>query len=82
MNYIKIPETFDDVSDINHISLFDLSTFLFKSQLTSVIIYTTPLNNKTLFVKINPFVVIHDIQLYLYDIKPEIFSTTAMSQSS
>ncbi|MDU6916078.1 MAG: hypothetical protein E6392_08540, partial [Staphylococcus epidermidis] len=72
-------ETFDDVSDINHILLFYISTFLFKSQLTSVIIYTTLLNNKTLFVKLNPLVVVHDIQLYLYDIKSENFSTTAMS---
>ena len=74
----KNTETFDDVSDINHISLVDLSTCLFKSQLTSVIIYTTLFNNKTLFVKLNPHVVIYDVQLYLYDIKPENFSTTVM----
>ena len=74
----KNTETFDDASDIYHISLVDLSTCLFKSKLTSVIIYTTLFNNKTLFVKLNPHVVIYDVQLYLYDIKPENFSTTVM----
>ncbi|WP_227490979.1 hypothetical protein, partial [Staphylococcus epidermidis] len=47
-------------------------TFLFKSQLTSVIIYTTLLNNKMLFVKLNPHVGIYDVQLYLYDINQKI----------
>ena len=74
----KNTETFDDVSDIYHISLVDLSTCLFKSQLTSVIIYTTLFNYEPLFVKLNPLVVIYDVQLYLYDIKPENFSTTVM----